>query len=63
MSYGADLQESMERAAELTTKTLTASPTANLPFEEPTRYLLAINLKTAKASGVELPPNFLALDH
>jgi putative ABC transport system substrate-binding protein len=34
---------------------------ADLPFEEPTRYLLVINLKTAKATDIELPSNFLAL--
>jgi putative tryptophan/tyrosine transport system substrate-binding protein len=61
MSYGADLQESMERAAELTAKILSGLHPADLPFEEPTRYLLAINLKTAKETGIELPPNFVAL--
>jgi putative ABC transport system substrate-binding protein len=52
----------MARVAELTAKILTGSHPANLPFEEPTRYLLAINLKTAKATGIEPPPNFVALD-
>lgn len=61
MSYGADLKESMQRAAELTAKILDGSRPADLPFEEPTRYPLIVNLKTAKATGIELPQNFVAL--
>jgi hypothetical protein len=34
---------------------------ADLPFEEPTRYKLVINLKIAKTTGIELPMNFVAL--
>jgi putative tryptophan/tyrosine transport system substrate-binding protein len=34
---------------------------ADLPFEEPTHYKLVINLKVAKATGIELPVNFVAL--
>ena len=36
---------------------------ADLPFEEPTYYKLVLNLKTAKATGIELPVHFLALAH
>jgi putative ABC transport system substrate-binding protein len=61
MSYGADLNESMERAAELAAKILGGSRPADLPVEEPTHYPLVINLKTAKRTGIELPPNFVAL--
>jgi putative tryptophan/tyrosine transport system substrate-binding protein len=61
MSYGPDLKESMRRAAELTAKILRGSRPADLPFEEPTLYPLVINLKTAKATGIELPQNFIAL--
>jgi putative tryptophan/tyrosine transport system substrate-binding protein len=61
MSYGPDLNESMERAAGLTARILGGAPPADLPFEEPTHYKLVINLKTAKATGIELPVNFLAL--
>jgi putative tryptophan/tyrosine transport system substrate-binding protein len=61
MSYGPDLNESMERAAGLTARILAGARPPDLPFEEPTRYLLVINLKTAKATGIELPANFLAL--
>jgi putative tryptophan/tyrosine transport system substrate-binding protein len=61
MSYGPDLQESFERAADLTARILGGARPADLPFEEPTRYKLVINLKTAKATGIELPVNFVAL--
>ena len=61
MSYGPDLNESMERAGDLVGRIFQGARPADLPFEEPTRYLLVINLKTAKATGVELPENFLAL--
>jgi putative tryptophan/tyrosine transport system substrate-binding protein len=61
MSYGPDLSESMERAAGLTARILGGARPADLPFEEPTHYKLVINLKTAKATGIELPVNFLAL--
>ena len=61
MSYGPDLNESMERAADLAARILGGARPADLPFEEPTRYKLVVNLKTAKATGIELPANFLAL--
>ena len=61
MSYGPDLKESMERAADLTARIFAGARPADLPFEEPTRYKLVINLKTAKATGIELPENFVAL--
>lgn len=61
MSYGPDLKKSMERAAELVARIFNGARPADLPFEEPTHYLLVINLKTAKATGIDLPPNFVAL--
>jgi putative ABC transport system substrate-binding protein len=61
MSYGPDLDESMERAAGLTARILGGARPADLPFEEPTHYKLVINLKIAKTTGIELPVNFLAL--
>jgi putative ABC transport system substrate-binding protein len=61
MSYGPDLKESMERAAALAARILTGARPGDLPFEEPTRYPLVINLKTAKATGITLPSNFVAL--
>jgi putative ABC transport system substrate-binding protein len=61
MSYGPDLAESFARAAELTARILAGARPAELPFEEPTRYKLVINLKVAKGSGIELPEGFVAL--
>jgi putative ABC transport system substrate-binding protein len=61
MSYGPDLHECMERAADLTARIFGGARPAELPFEEPTHFKLVINLKTAKATGIELPQNFLAL--
>jgi putative tryptophan/tyrosine transport system substrate-binding protein len=61
MSYGPDLSESMERAADLVANILNGARPSDLPFEEPTHYKLVINLKTAKATGIELPVNFVAL--
>jgi putative ABC transport system substrate-binding protein len=61
MSYGPDLQECFERAADLTARIFGGARPALLPFEEPTRYKLVINLKIAKATGIELPVNFVAL--
>jgi putative ABC transport system substrate-binding protein len=62
MSYGPDLRESFERAAAMADRILKggAQP-ADLPFEQPTRYLFVVNLKTAKSIGLELPPTLLAL--
>jgi putative ABC transport system substrate-binding protein len=61
MSYGADLKESFERAGDLVAKIFKGSQPGDLPFEQPTRYPFVINLKTARATGIELPPNLLAL--
>ena len=40
---------------------LSGTRPADLPFEEPTRYKLVVNLKTAKATSIELPERFMAL--
>jgi putative ABC transport system substrate-binding protein len=61
MSYGPDLTESFERAADLVARIFKGAKPGDLPFEEPTRYKLVINLKVAKATGIELPTNFVAL--
>src|SRR5271170_843211 len=61
MSYGADVRESFDRAAALAARIFQGAKPADLPFEIPTRYLFVINLKTAKAMGLTVPNNVLAL--
>jgi putative tryptophan/tyrosine transport system substrate-binding protein len=61
MSYGPDLTESFEHAAALVDRIFKGAKPADLPFEQPTRYLFVLNLKTAKSIGLEIPPNLLAL--
>jgi putative ABC transport system substrate-binding protein len=61
MSYGPDLKESFERAAALVARVFDGAKPADLPFEQPTLYPFAINLKTAKSIGIEIPPTLLAL--
>ena len=61
MSYGPDLKESFERAADLVARIFKGARPADLPFEQPTRYPFVVNLKTAKATGIELPVNLVAL--
>jgi putative tryptophan/tyrosine transport system substrate-binding protein len=61
MSYGPDLQESYERAASMVDRILKGAKPGELPFEQPTRYLFVVNLKTARSIDLELPPTLLAL--
>jgi putative tryptophan/tyrosine transport system substrate-binding protein len=61
MSYGADFKESFERAAALVDQIFKGAKPADLPFEEPTRYLFVINLKAAQSIGLKLSPTVLAL--
>lgn len=61
MSYGPDVKESFQRAADLVARIFGGARPGDLPFEEPTRYPLVVNLKTAKATGIDLPANFIAL--
>jgi len=61
MSYGPDLQESFDRAASMVDRIFKGAKPADLPFEQPTRYLFVLNLKTAKSIGLEIPPTVLAL--
>ena len=55
MSYGPDITELLERAAALVDRIFKGASPADLPFEQPTRYLFVLNLKTAKAAGFEIP--------
>ena len=61
MSYGGDLEESCERAGDLVARIFKGARPGDLPFEQPTHYPFVINLKTAKATGIDLPPNLVAL--
>jgi len=61
MAYGPDMDESFERVAALVDRLLKGARPAALPFEEPRRFRLAINLKTAKALGLAIPGSLLAL--
>ena len=59
MSYGPDVDESFGRVAALVARIFTGAKPADLPFEQPTRFRLVINLKTAQALGLPIPPILL----
>jgi putative tryptophan/tyrosine transport system substrate-binding protein len=59
-SYGADLLELYKRAASYVDRILKGERPADLPVEQPTRYELMINMKTAKGLGIDVPPTVLA---
>ena len=59
MAYGPSLADQFHRAAAYVDKILKGAKAAELPIEQPTKYELVINIKTAKALGLTIPPSLL----
>jgi putative ABC transport system substrate-binding protein len=60
MSYGVNWPDLFRRTAELVDKILRGAKPADIPVEQPTKFDLVLNLTTAKALGLEVPPTLLA---
>ena len=59
MSYGSDLASQFRSAAQYVDRIARGAKPADLPIEQPTKFELVVNLKTAKAIGIELPTAIL----
>jgi putative ABC transport system substrate-binding protein len=61
LAYGADIADLLRRSASYVAKLLQGAKAAELPIEQAERFHLVINLKTANALGITIPPQLLAL--
>jgi putative tryptophan/tyrosine transport system substrate-binding protein len=59
VAYGASIPDTLRHAAVLVDKILKGAKPADLPIEQPTKFELVLNLKAAKALGIEIPPTLL----
>jgi putative ABC transport system substrate-binding protein len=60
MSYGANFTDLFRRAGDFVDKILRGASARDLPVQQPTKFDLIVNLKTAKALGIEIPPTLMA---